>query len=97
MKLMPSPTASWMSRAASASVLPVFRPSRLKPPVPSPATLTLRPVRPRVVWCIAESFLWLDLDESVIMNSAIMLFCKCYFLMHTEFAARIKMIGSIRY
>src|SRR5262245_60879725 len=44
-----------MSRAASSSVLPDLRPRRLKPPVPRPATLTRRPVRPRVVYCIREN------------------------------------------
>src|ERR1700686_3136847 len=52
MKLTPSSTASSTSRAASSSVLPVFSPIREKPPVPSPATLTRRPVRPRVVYCM---------------------------------------------
>src|SRR6478609_2589325 len=40
---MPRSTASWIRRAASSSVLPCGSPSRLKPPQPSPATLTLRP------------------------------------------------------
>src|SRR5947208_16616159 len=44
-----------MSRTASSSVLPCGRPSRLKPPQPRPATLTLRPVLPSVVYsmCLA--------------------------------------------
>src|SRR5690242_14247351 len=44
--------ASRMSRTASSSVLPCGMPSRLKPPQPSPATLTLRPVLPSVVYSI---------------------------------------------
>src|ERR1041385_6788273 len=42
-----------MSCAASSSDLPCGMPSRLKPPQPSPATLTLRPVLPSVVYSIA--------------------------------------------
>src|SRR5215470_8757908 len=52
MKLMPSATASSTSRADCSSVFPVLRPSREKPPVPRPATLTRRLVRPRVVYSI---------------------------------------------
>src|ERR1043165_1269515 len=43
-----------MSRADSSSVLPALRPRREKPPVPRPATLTRRPVRPRVVYCMGD-------------------------------------------
>src|SRR6185369_13983094 len=43
-----------MSRADSSSVLPDLRPKREKPPVPRPATLTRRPVRPRVVYCMGD-------------------------------------------
>src|ERR1700716_1089233 len=52
---MPRSTASWISRAPSSSVLPCGMPSRLKPPQPRPATLTLRPVLPSVVYsmCLA--------------------------------------------
>ena len=39
-----------MMPIASASLLPVPSPKRLKPPQPSPATLTLSPVRPSVVY-----------------------------------------------
>src|SRR5689334_20835718 len=52
MRLTPRPKVSWISRTTSSSVFPARRPSREKPPVPSPATLTRRPVRPRVVYCI---------------------------------------------
>src|SRR5579864_5080941 len=57
MKLTPSSTASHTSRAASSSVLPDLSPIREKPPVPSPATLTRSPVRPRVVYSM-RCFLW---------------------------------------
>src|SRR5687767_14923206 len=56
MKLMPSPTARWMSFAASSSDLPALSPSRLNPPPPSPATLTLRPVLPSVVYSMMSQF-----------------------------------------
>src|SRR3954471_18219483 len=58
MKLTPRSTASWMSRAASSSDLPVFRPSRENPPVPRPATETRRSVLPRVVYCISSVLLY---------------------------------------
>ncbi len=38
-----------MMPIASASLLPVPSPNWLNPPQPSPATLTLSPVRPSVV------------------------------------------------
>src|SRR5205814_9738686 len=41
-----------MIAMASASLLPVPRPNRLNPPQPRPATLTLSPVRPSVVYSI---------------------------------------------
>src|SRR5271169_562097 len=53
MKLMPISTASHTRRTASSSVLPAGSPSRLKPPQPSPATLTFNPVFPKVVYSIA--------------------------------------------
>jgi len=39
---------------ASSSVLPAGSPSRLKPPQPRPATLTFKPVFPKVVYSIAH-------------------------------------------
>jgi hypothetical protein len=47
--------ASRTMATASASLLPVPRPSRLKPPQPNPATLTFSPVRPSVVYSIDNS------------------------------------------
>ena len=43
-----------MMPIASASVLPVPSPYWLNPPQPSPATLTLSPVRPSVVYCMLQ-------------------------------------------
>jgi hypothetical protein len=51
MKLTPRLTASWISRAASSSDFPVFRPSRENPPVPRPATLTRRQ-KTEIVSCL---------------------------------------------
>src|SRR5262245_49640191 len=52
MKLTPRSSAACTSAIDCASVSPVPSPMRLLPPQPSPATLTLRPVLPSVVYCI---------------------------------------------
>src|SRR5438046_4875716 len=58
-----------MIAIASVSLLPVPRPSRLKPPQPRPATLTLRPVRPSVVYSMAAS--WRSaLDDHLLAQAA---------------------------
>src|SRR5262245_20889213 len=43
-----------MRRTLPAAGRPCSRPRRLGPPVPRPTTLTFRPVRPNVVYCICE-------------------------------------------
>src|SRR5947207_989649 len=52
MKLMPRSRAVCTTWTASASLLPVASPRRLCPPQPNPITLTVMPVRPRIVYCI---------------------------------------------
>ena len=53
-RFTPRSSAAATSPTACASVLPVASPSRLNPPAPNPATLTRRPVRPRMVYPCCE-------------------------------------------